>query len=336
MRSPVVTRQDQRGVLVPRRRAGTTTWRPGSTLDRELLPATGDRRAPSPSPPTVDTDWAGVLEQPQRHRRLHLDGVGLPRRGGHRPHRVRRTSRTRSACRRSAATTRGSPPGAPTSTSPVTAGRSRTTGRSSSASAPTRTSPCSGPSTTARRSCTRARGRGATSSSSWSWAGHEGAPVVVEVYADADEVELLVNGRSLGRQPAGAEHRFRAEFETTYEPGELEAVAWRDGEEIGRADAALGDAVRCCSTPGSTASEIDADRPRPGLRRAHAGRRRGIGAHRRRPTRHRRGRRPRRAPGPRQRATRAPRSRSPAPTCTTVRRSRPRGRPPDRRRDDHA
>ena len=45
-----------------------------------------------------------------------------------------------------------------------------------------------------------------------------------------------MNGRSLGRQPAGAEHRFRAEFETTYEPGVLAAVAWRDGEEIGRAE----------------------------------------------------------------------------------------------------
>jgi beta-galactosidase len=69
---------------------------------------------------------------------------------------------------------------------------------------------------------------------SWSWDGHERAPVTVEVYADADEVELLVNGRSVGRAPTGAEHRFRAEFETTYEPGELEAVAWRGTEEVGR------------------------------------------------------------------------------------------------------
>ena len=55
--------------------------------------------------------------------------------------------------------------------------------------------------------------------SSWSWEGHEGAPVTVEVYADADEVELLVNGRSVGSQPAGKANRYRAAFETVFEPG---------------------------------------------------------------------------------------------------------------------
>ncbi len=70
--------------------------------------------------------------------------------------------------------------------------------------------------------------------SSWSWAGHEGAPVTVEVYADADEVELVVNGRSVGRLPSGAAQRFRSKFETVYEPGLLEAVAWHDGVERGR------------------------------------------------------------------------------------------------------
>jgi beta-galactosidase len=70
--------------------------------------------------------------------------------------------------------------------------------------------------------------------SSWTWTGHEGAPVTIEVYADADEVELLLDGRSLGCRPAGAEHRFRAEFETVYEPGLLEAVARRDGARVGR------------------------------------------------------------------------------------------------------
>ena len=70
--------------------------------------------------------------------------------------------------------------------------------------------------------------------SSWTWPGFEGSPVTVEVYSDADEVELLVNGRSLGRKAAGDSHRFRAEFEAVYEPGELLAVAYTGGMETGR------------------------------------------------------------------------------------------------------
>jgi len=70
---------------------------------------------------------------------------------------------------------------------------------------------------------------------SWTWPGHEGHPITVEVYADADEVELLVNGTSVGRAPAGADHEFRTLFETRYDAGELVAVAYRAGIEVGRA-----------------------------------------------------------------------------------------------------
>ena len=67
----------------------------------------------------------------------------------------------------------------------------------------------------------------------------------VEVYSDADEVELLVNGGSVGRAPAGPKNRFQASFETTYEPGELVAVAYRDGGECGRTvlRSAIGDVL---------------------------------------------------------------------------------------------
>ncbi|MFB4263107.1 glycoside hydrolase family 2 TIM barrel-domain containing protein [Nonomuraea sp. GTA35] len=65
---------------------------------------------------------------------------------------------------------------------------------------------------------------------SWTWPGFEGAPITVEVYAAADEVELLLNGRSLGRAPAG----LKTVFEAVYEPGELVAIAYRDGVETGR------------------------------------------------------------------------------------------------------
>ncbi|MGW3944039.1 glycoside hydrolase family 2 TIM barrel-domain containing protein [Streptomyces phaeochromogenes] len=70
--------------------------------------------------------------------------------------------------------------------------------------------------------------------SSWTWPGFTGKPVKVEVYSAADEVELLINGRSLGREPAGEQHRFHAEFETVHEPGELLVIAYQDGTETGR------------------------------------------------------------------------------------------------------
>ena len=69
---------------------------------------------------------------------------------------------------------------------------------------------------------------------SWSWTGAEGKPVTVEVYSDADEVELLLDGASLGTVKTGEANRYRAEFEMTYAPGELTAVSRTAGEETGR------------------------------------------------------------------------------------------------------
>jgi len=69
---------------------------------------------------------------------------------------------------------------------------------------------------------------------SWSWPGFEGEPVVVEVYSDADEVELLLNGTTVARANVGETKAFRADFELTYQPGELVAVAYIAGVESGR------------------------------------------------------------------------------------------------------
>jgi beta-galactosidase len=67
--------------------------------------------------------------------------------------------------------------------------------------------------------------------SSWSWPGYESRPITVEVYADADEVTLLLNGTEVGRAPAGPAERYRATFEATYEAGEIVAIARRGHEE---------------------------------------------------------------------------------------------------------
>jgi beta-galactosidase len=69
---------------------------------------------------------------------------------------------------------------------------------------------------------------------SWNWPGSEGTQLTVEVYSDADAVELLLDGRRAGTAPAGEANRFRAEFTVAYTPGELTAVAYADGTETGR------------------------------------------------------------------------------------------------------
>lgn len=70
--------------------------------------------------------------------------------------------------------------------------------------------------------------------SSWSWDAAEGAPITVDVYADAEEVELLLDGVVVGRCEVGSPRPLIARFETEYHRGDLLAVAFSDGVEVGR------------------------------------------------------------------------------------------------------
>lgn len=70
--------------------------------------------------------------------------------------------------------------------------------------------------------------------SSWSWEGYEGKPIKVEVYSDAEEVELLLNGKAIGKAAVGEANAYKAEFDTMYQHGELVAVAYTDRTEVGR------------------------------------------------------------------------------------------------------
>lgn len=70
--------------------------------------------------------------------------------------------------------------------------------------------------------------------SSWTWPGHEGAPLSVEIYADADEVALFLDGTEAGRSRVGENRPMISTLEIAYQPGELTAVAYRDGSEVSR------------------------------------------------------------------------------------------------------
>ena len=69
---------------------------------------------------------------------------------------------------------------------------------------------------------------------SWAWAGADGRRAEVDVYSSDDQVELVLNGRSLGRKAAGERRGFMTRFRVPYETGEITAIGYRDGVETGR------------------------------------------------------------------------------------------------------
>jgi beta-galactosidase len=64
----------------------------------------------------------------------------------------------------------------------------------------------------------------------WTWPGFEGKPLEVVVYSELPEIELFLNGRSLGRKAVSEADRYQTSFTVPYEPGTLRAVGYRDGK----------------------------------------------------------------------------------------------------------
>ncbi|SOD55811.1 beta-galactosidase [Pseudoxanthomonas wuyuanensis] len=69
---------------------------------------------------------------------------------------------------------------------------------------------------------------------SWTWPGQEGRRQEVVVYSEFPEVELFLNGKSLGRKPVDEGSEYKTAYDVPYAPGRLLAVGYRDGREAGR------------------------------------------------------------------------------------------------------
>ncbi|WP_276166159.1 glycoside hydrolase family 2 TIM barrel-domain containing protein [Zobellia alginiliquefaciens] len=83
----------------------------------------------------------------------------------------------------------------------------------------------------------------------WNWEGKEGDEIPVFAYTNCDEVELIVNGKSMGRKIKGVDttdipaefrgfergmytSKYRLSWKVPYQPGNLKVIGYKDGKPV--------------------------------------------------------------------------------------------------------
>ena len=84
----------------------------------------------------------------------------------------------------------------------------------------------------------------------WNWPEKIGKPIDVWVNSNADEVELFLNGKSLGKKIMPRNSHLQ--WNVTYEPGTLEAIGYKKGREIKTKIETTGRAFNVEMTPDKT------------------------------------------------------------------------------------
>ena len=64
----------------------------------------------------------------------------------------------------------------------------------------------------------------------WNLQGHEGEVISVWAYSNCDEVELVVNGKKLGRKPVPRNGHL--EWQAVYQPGYIKATGYKNGRKL--------------------------------------------------------------------------------------------------------
>ncbi|MBN2589969.1 MAG: DUF4982 domain-containing protein [Sedimentisphaerales bacterium] len=67
---------------------------------------------------------------------------------------------------------------------------------------------------------------------SWTWPGHEGKDIQVEVYSKYSKVRLYLNDELIGEKPTTKEQEFKAAFTLPYNPGVIKAVGGEGDKEV--------------------------------------------------------------------------------------------------------
>ncbi|MDN3678310.1 beta-galactosidase GalA [Flavobacterium paronense] len=89
----------------------------------------------------------------------------------------------------------------------------------------------------------------------WNWPDKIGKPIDVWVNTNADDVELFLNGKSLGKKVMPRNSHLQ--WQVDYQPGTLEAVAYKKGKKLTAKVATTGQAVKVVLTPDRTSISAD-------------------------------------------------------------------------------
>jgi beta-galactosidase len=89
----------------------------------------------------------------------------------------------------------------------------------------------------------------------WNWPEKVGKPIDVWVNSNADDVELFLNGKSLGKKTMPRNSHL--EWQVTYEPGTLEAVGYKKGKKITTKVETTGNAYAVVLSPDKTILTAD-------------------------------------------------------------------------------
>ena len=68
--------------------------------------------------------------------------------------------------------------------------------------------------------------------SNWNWEGYENKPVEVNIYSSCSQVELFLNGKSLGKKTTDRSTKFIASWHVPYQRGVLKAVGYNAKNKI--------------------------------------------------------------------------------------------------------
>ncbi|MDE3185485.1 MAG: glycosyl hydrolase 53 family protein [Bacteroidota bacterium] len=89
----------------------------------------------------------------------------------------------------------------------------------------------------------------------WNWKGEEGKPIDVWVNSNADNVELFLNGKSFGKKDMPRNSHLQ--WTVPYEPGKLEAIAYKHGRKLVSSVETTGDPAEVVITPYKTTMLAD-------------------------------------------------------------------------------